>query len=66
MLLRISTERPKGYRDLRSDDIAGFSAANVYKVRDRLIAAKLVRPGDRPALTKEGEERVKKLLEEAE
>lgn len=63
MLLRIDGEEPEQYADLVNDAIRGFSKANVYKVRDRLVAAKLVRPGDRPALTRAGEERVKELLD---
>ncbi len=66
MLLRIDGEEPEQYADLVNEEIRGFSKANVYKVRDRLIEARLVRRGDRPALTRTGEERVKELLEEGE
>lgn len=66
MLMRIEQEKPKSYLALHNDSIAGFSKANVYKVRDRLLERKLVRPGDRPALTKAGEERVKTVRDEGE
>lgn len=66
MLLRISEEKPEQYADLVSEEIRGFSKANVYKVKARLLDAKLLRRGDRPALTKAGEERVKELLDEGE
>jgi len=35
-------------------------------VRDRLLAGKLLRMGDRPALTDAGAERAKGLLEQAD
>lgn len=65
MLLRICEEEPDRYAALHDDEIAGFSKANVYKIRARLLDAKLVRPGDRPVLTKAGDERVKELQDEA-
>lgn len=66
MLLRISEEKPEQYVDLANEEIRGFSRANTYKVRDRLLDAKLVRRGDKPALTKAGEDRVKELLDDGE
>jgi hypothetical protein len=65
MLLRISEEEPEQYADLVGE-AKGFSKANVYKVRNRLIDAKQVQHGDRPALTKMGKERVKELLNQGE
>ena len=63
MLIRISQEKPGRYLDLVSDTLAGFSKANVHKVKGRLITAKLVKASDRPTLTKGGAERVERLLE---
>jgi hypothetical protein len=66
MLMRIYERKPAQYSDLVDDGVKGLSKANVYKVRDRLVAGKFLRPGDRPALTKEGAERAQRLLEEEE
>jgi hypothetical protein len=66
MLMRIHERKPAQYSDLVDEEVKGLSKANVYKVRDRLVAGKFLRPGDRPALTKDGTERAQRLLEEEE
>lgn len=66
MLMRICTEKPGQYADLVDEQVKGFSKANVYKVRDRLMSGKFLRLGERPALTEAGAERAKRLLAEDE
>jgi len=66
MLMRIHERKPDQYSDLVDEEVKGLSKANVYKVRDRLIAAKFLRAGDRPVLTDAGAERATMLLEQAD
>lgn len=66
MLMRICTEKPGQYADLVDEQVKGFSKANVYKVRDRLVSGKFLRSGERPTLTDAGAERAKRLLAEDE
>jgi hypothetical protein len=66
MLMRIYERKPAQYSDLVDEEVKGLSKANVYKVRDRLVTGKFLRPGDRPTLTREGAERAQRLLEEEE
>lgn len=66
MLMRIFSEKPGQYADLVDEQVKGFSKANVYKVRDRLVSGKFLRFGERPALTDAGAERANRLLAEDE
>ena len=62
MLLRINEEKPVRFIDLCDEDVPGFSKANIYKVKARLLAGGFLKAVERPALTKQGVDRVQELL----